>query len=167
MRRPHRDIDDLVGWMRDRVPGLVLRTTFIVGFPGETPEEFEYLLASVARLRFDRVGVFTYSHEEGTAAFAQPDDVPHREKVRRRSRLMAAARDITVVSNRGMLGREVDILVEGRPEPGSAWYAGRSYRDAPEVDGLVLVRAELLPVGEIVRVRIERALAYDVLARPV
>jgi ribosomal protein S12 methylthiotransferase len=167
MRRPHRDTDDLVGWMRDRVPGLVLRTTFIVGFPGETSEEFEYLLASVARLRFDRVGVFTYSHEEGTAAFGRPDDVPYKEKARRRSRLMALARDITVASNRGMVGQVMDVLVEGRPEPGSAWYAGRSYRDAPEVDGLVLIKAEQLPVGEIVRVKIERALAYDLLGQPV
>ena len=167
MRRPHRDTDDLVGWMRDRVPGLVLRTTFIVGFPGETEAEFAYLLESVQRLRFDRVGVFTYSHEEGTAAFGRPDDVAARDKARRRSRLMAAARDITVASNREMLGRELEVLIEGRPEPGSAWYAGRSYRDAPEVDGLVLVKAERLPVGEIVRVKIERALAYDLLARPV
>ena len=166
MRRPHRDTDDLVAWMRDRVPGLVLRTTFIVGFPGETDQEFSYLLDSVSRLRFDRVGVFTYSHEEGTAAFGRPDDVPAREKARRRARLMAAARDITVASNGDMIGRELDVLIEGRPEPGSAWYAGRSYRDAPEVDGLVLVKAEQLPVGEMVRVKIERALAYDLLARP-
>jgi ribosomal protein S12 methylthiotransferase len=167
MRRPHRDTEDLVAWMRERVPGLVLRTTFIVGFPGETEEEFAYLVDSVQRLRFDRVGVFTYSHEEGTAAFAREDDVPAREKTRRRSRLMAAARDITLASNRELIGRELDVLIEGRPEPGSGWYAGRSYRDAPEVDGLVLVKAEQLPVGAIVRVRIERALAYDLLAQPV
>ena len=80
MRRPHRDTDDLVGWMRDRVPGLVLRTTFIVGFPGETEAEFEYLLDSVRRLRFDRVGVFTYSDEDGTAAFGMPERVPERGK---------------------------------------------------------------------------------------
>ena len=166
MRRPHRDIDDLVAWMRDRVPGLVLRTTFIVGFPGETSDEFAYLLDSLQRLRFDRVGVFEYSHEEGTAAFASSDDVPAAEKRRRRGRLMAAARDVTVASNAHLLGRELDVLIEGRPEPGSAWYAGRSYRDAPEVDGLVLVKADALPVGEIVRVKIERALAYDLLARP-
>jgi ribosomal protein S12 methylthiotransferase len=167
MRRPHRDTDDLVAWMRERVPGLVLRTTFIVGFPGETEEEFAYLVDSVQRLRFDRVGAFTYSHEEGTAAFAHEDDIPSREKARRRSRLMAAARDITLASNREMIGREIAVLIEGRPEPGSGWYAGRSYRDAPEVDGLVLVKAEQLPVGAIVRVRIERALAYDLLAQPV
>jgi ribosomal protein S12 methylthiotransferase len=165
MRRPHRDTDDLVNWMRDRVPRLVLRTTFIVGFPGETEAEFESLLESVRRLRFDRVGVFTYSDEDGTAAFDMPGRVPEAEKRRRRGRLMAAARDVTVESNRRLIGSELDVLIEGRPEDGSAWYAGRSYRDAPEVDGLVLVKAEQLPVGEIVRVQIERALAYDLLAR--
>ncbi|MGI9147707.1 MAG: 30S ribosomal protein S12 methylthiotransferase RimO [Chloroflexota bacterium] len=167
MRRPHRDIDDLVGWMRERVPGLVLRTTFIVGFPGETDAEFQHLLASVHRLRFDRVGVFPYSDEDGSAAFGMPDRVPEAEKRRRRGQLMAAARDVTLASNQQLIGRELDVLIEGRPEDGSAWYAGRSYRDAPEVDGLVLVRADDLPVGEMVRVRIERALAYDLLARPV
>jgi ribosomal protein S12 methylthiotransferase len=166
MRRPHRDTDDLVAWMRDRVPGLVLRTTFIVGFPGETEAEFEYLLDSVQRLRFDRVGVFTYSDEEGTAAFGMPDRVADSEKRRRRGRLMAAARDITLASNQRMVGQELDVLIDGRPEDGSAWYAGRSYRDAPEVDGLVLVKADELPVGEMVRVKIERALAYDLLGRP-
>jgi ribosomal protein S12 methylthiotransferase len=166
MRRPHRDTDDLVGWMRDRVPGLVLRTTFIVGFPGETEAEFDYLLESVRRLRFDRVGVFTYSDEEGTAAFRAADRVADVEKRRRRGRLMAAARDITIASNQQMVGQELEVVIEGRPEDDSAWYAGRSYRDAPEVDGLVLVKAEALPMGELVRVRIERALAYDLLGRP-
>ena len=166
MRRPHRDTDDLVAWMRDRVPGLVLRTTFIVGFPGETEAEFEYLMDSVRRLRFDRVGVFTYSNEDGTAAFGMADQVAESEKRRRRSRLMAAARDVTLVSNQQMIGSQLEVLIEGRPEDGSAWYAGRSYRDAPEVDGLVLVRADALPVGQRVRVMVERALAYDLLASP-
>ena len=167
MRRPHRDTDDLVGWMRDRVPGLVLRTTFIVGFPGETVLEFEHLLESVRRLHFDRVGVFEYSDEDGTAAFGMPERVPAADKRRRRGQLMAAARDITLASNRQLVGHDLEVLIEGRPEPGSAWFAGRSYRDAPEVDGLVLVKADDLPVGEIVRVKIERALAYDLLARAV
>jgi ribosomal protein S12 methylthiotransferase len=166
MRRPHRDTDDLVGWLRDRVPGLVLRTTFIVGFPGESEAEFAYLLDSVRRLRFERVGVFEYSNEDGTAAFGMADQVAEPEKRRRRSRLMAAARDITLASNQQMVGSELEVLIEGRPEEGSAWYAGRSYRDAPEVDGLVLVKAEQLNVGEMVRVRVERALAYDLLASP-
>jgi ribosomal protein S12 methylthiotransferase len=167
MRRPHRDTDDLVAWMRARVPGLVLRTTFIVGFPGETEVEFDYLLESVRRLRFDRVGVFTYSDEDGTAAFAMPERVAAAEKKRRRGRLMSTARDVTLASNLQLIGQELDVLIEGRPEDGSEWYAGRSYRDAPEVDGLLLVKAAQLPVGELVRVRVERALAYDLLGRPI
>ncbi|HYW88613.1 MAG TPA: TRAM domain-containing protein, partial [Chloroflexota bacterium] len=163
----HRDVDELIGWMRDRVPGLVLRTTFIVGFPGETEDEFSHLLESVTRVRFDRVGAFRYSDEEGTAAFAMNDRVPGRVKERRKQQLMAAARAITLEENRKLVGQELDVLVEGRPEAASEWYAGRSYRDAPEVDGLVLIKAENLPLGEIVRVRVERALAYDLLARPV
>jgi ribosomal protein S12 methylthiotransferase len=166
MRRPHRDVDDLVGWMRDRVPGLVLRTTFIIGFPGETEAEFSHLLDSVARLKFDRVGAFTYSDEEGTASFAMPDRIPERDKLRRQQRLMTAARDVTVASNQRLVGQQLQVLIEGRPEPGSEWFAGRSPRDAPEVDGLVLVKADALPVGEIVSVTVERALAYDLLARP-
>jgi ribosomal protein S12 methylthiotransferase len=145
----------------------VLRTTFIVGFPKETEAEFEHLLASIQRLQFERVGAFTYSDEEGTAAFNMADRIPERDKVRRQQRLMAAARSVTVAANQRLVGQEMDVLFEGRPEPGSEWYAGRSYRDAPEVDGLVLVKADDLPVGEFVRVRIERALAYDLLARPV
>ncbi|GAC1321141.1 MAG: 30S ribosomal protein S12 methylthiotransferase RimO [Chloroflexota bacterium] len=167
MRRPHRETDDLVAWMRDRVPGLALRTTFIVGFPGETDEEFGYLVESVRRLRFERVGVFTYSDEEGTAAFTHADRVSTRDKRARRSRLMAAARDVTVDLNARLVGQELDVLIEGRPESGSAYFAGRSYRDAPEVDGLILVRAESLPVGELARVTIERSLAYDLIARPI
>src|SRR6185437_10575342 len=124
-----------------------------------------YLVDSVRRLRFDRVGVFTYSDEEGTAAFAMAERVPEAEKRRRRGRLMAAARDITLASNRQLVGQEIEVLIEGRPEDGSAWFAGRSYRDAPEVDGLVLVEAASLPVGELVPVKVERALAYDLLAR--
>jgi ribosomal protein S12 methylthiotransferase len=167
MRRPHRDVDELVGWMRASVPGLVLRTTFIVGFPGETEEEFEHLLAGVRRLRFSRVGVFTYSDEEGTAAYTMPDRVPAKTKEARRRKLMAAAKEITAEETQRLVGQEMDVLVEGRPEDGSTWYAGRSYRDAPEVDGLVLIKADQLPVGEMVRVRVERALTYDLLARPV
>src|SRR5207237_10262254 len=116
---------------------------------------------------FDRVGVFEYSDEDGTAAFGMPARVSGAEKRRRRGQLMAAARDITVLANRQLVGEELEVLIEGRPEAGSAWFAGRSYRDAHEVDGLVLVKADDLPVGELARVKVERALAYDLLARPV
>ena len=143
MRRPHRDIDDLVGWMRERVPGLVLRTTFIVGFPGETEAEFEYLLESVQRLRFDRVGVFTYSDEDGTAAFEHAGPGAGRRKAPppraadgRRARHHASRRTARLIgsgargADRGPARR---LARRGTP--------GEAYRDAPEVDGLVLVKA--------------------------
>ena len=145
MRRPHRDTDDLVGWMRDRVPGLVLRTTFIVGFPGETEAEFEYLLDSVqppALRPRRRVHLLARGGHRGVQCV--PMTCPRAEKARRRSRLMAAARDVTVASNQAMIGQEMEVLIEGRPEDGSDWFAGRSYRDAPEVDGLVLVKADAI-----------------------
>ncbi len=167
MRRPHRDVDELVHWMRDRVPGLVLRTTFIVGFPGETEEELDHLLASVQRLRFSRVGAFTYSDEEGTASAGMSARVPAKTKELRRRKLMATAKAVTAEENRHLVGQELDVLVEGRPEEGSEWFAGRSYRDAPEVDGLVLLKGNGLETGRIVRARVDRALAYDLLATPV
>ena len=169
MRRRHtrEEYLELVGRLREAMPDIALSTDMIVGFPGETEAEFDHLVESVRRLKFDRVGVFTYSDEDGTAAFGMPDRVPEADNRRRRGRLMAAARDITLASNRQLIGQELEVLVEGRPEDGSAWYAARSYRDAPEVDGLVLVKADDLPVGEIIRVKVERALAYDLLARPV
>jgi ribosomal protein S12 methylthiotransferase len=166
MRRPHRDVDELVGWMRDRVPDLVLRTTFITGFPGETEEELLHLAESIKRLRFSRVGVFTFSDEDGTASEAMGERIPNKVKEARRRKLMALAKQVTAEENRRLVGSELDVLIEGHPEDGSEWYAGRSHRDAPEVDGLVLVKAQDLPVGEITRVRVERALTYDLLARP-
>lgn len=166
MRRPHRDVDELVGWMRDRVPDLVLRTTFIVGFPGETDEELDHLLQSVRRLRFNRVGVFTYSDEEGTASEHMPDRVSARLKTSRRRKLMAAARQITAEENARYVGTTLDVLIEGQSEDGSGWFAGRSRRDAPEVDGLVLVQAHTLPVGRIVPVRVERSLGFDLVGVP-
>ena len=166
-RETTRDhIENLIARIREGIPGIALRTTFIVGFPGETEAEFAYLVESVRRLRFDRVGVFTYSDEDGTPALGMADRVPQGEKRHRRGLLMAAAREVTLASNRQLVGQELEVLIEGQPEAGSAWFAGRSYRDAPEVDGLVLVKAADLRVGEMARVRVERALAYDLLARP-
>jgi ribosomal protein S12 methylthiotransferase len=161
MRRPHRPVEEVVAWVRDRVPGLTLRTTFIVGFPGETDEEFAHLLDSVNRLDFDRVGVFTYSDEEGTASFELPDRVSPRLKERRRRLVMEAARRRSLERNQRYLGRTLEVLVEGSGRLGKRQVlVGRSRRDAPEVDGLVFLhgRAE---VGQIVTARIVQALEYD------
>lgn len=164
MRRP-ADVDWVrrtVAQMRERIPDLVIRTTFIVGYPGETEEEFEALLRFVEEMAFDRVGVFVYSHEEGTEAARLADDVPPEVKEDRRGRLMELQQAISLAKNRALVGRTLDVLVEGY---GDGVSVGRSYRDAPEIDGLVLVQGEL-PVGEIVPVRVTAALEYDLIGEP-
>lgn len=159
MRRP-ADTDGvrrMVASMRERMPEIAIRTTLIVGYPGETEEEFAALLQFVEEMKFDRVGVFTYSHEPGTPAAALPDDVPPEVKEERRGRLMQLQQGISLAKNRALVGRTLDVLIEGQ---GDGISVGRSYRDAPEIDGLVLVEEEL-PVGELVPIRITGALEYD------
>jgi ribosomal protein S12 methylthiotransferase len=164
MRRPHRDAEGLVAWIREQVPGIALRTTFIVGFPGETEEEFEFLCEALGRLRFDRVGVFTYSEEEGTPAHLFSDPVPPKLRATRRARVMSIARRLSLQRNRSLVGEDIDVLIEGRSNPEDGEVAiGRSYRDAPEVDGVVLVPGSH-QVGALVPARVVRALEYDLVA---
>jgi len=146
--------------IRRRVPGVALRTSFIVGFPGETDAAFARLLDFVREEQFDRVGVFTYSREENTAAYDMPGQVPERVKRARRAALMETQAEISLRKNRGLLGRELEVLVEG-PLPGRATrLRGRTSGQAPEIDGMVILKGEAQP-GEFVRARIDRALSYD------
>jgi len=164
MRRP-ADVEDTrraIEGLRRAMPEIAIRTTFLVGYPGETEAEFEALLNFVGAMQFDRVGVFAYSHEEGTPAAGVPDDIPPEVKEERRERLMALQQPISLAKNEALIGQTLDVLVEGQAEGLSI---GRSYRDAPEIDGLVLVQAEL-PVGEIAPVRITAALEYDLIGEP-
>jgi len=162
MQRPANvdRVRDTIDKLRDAMPGIAIRTTFLVGYPGETEDEFETLLDFVEGMRFDRVGVFTYSEEEGTPAAELDDDVPPDVKERRRQRLLEVQQPISLEKNQALVGETLDVLIEGQDQGLSA---GRSYRDAPEVDGLVLMQ-EYLPVGEIVSARIVAALAYDLIA---
>jgi ribosomal protein S12 methylthiotransferase len=159
MRRPAnvarvcRQIEDV----RAAMPDIALRTTFIVGFPGETEAEFGELDTFVREIAFDKVGVFTYSHEEGTAAAALPDDVPPEAKQERYKRLMALQQGISLTRNQEQVGRRLEVLLEGA---GDGLSLGRTYRDAPEIDGLVIIEEEL-PVGRIVQARIVGAMEYD------
>jgi ribosomal protein S12 methylthiotransferase len=159
MRRPanvewvHRTI----GQLREAMPDIAIRTTFIVGYPGETEAEFEGLLGFARELRFDRVGAFTYSYEVGTPSAELADQVADEVKEARHARLMELQQAISLERNQAFVGRTLPILVEGCDEGLSV---GRSYRDAPEIDGLVIVEGEL-PVGEIVPVRISGAMTYD------
>ena len=161
MRRP-ADVGQVrrtVERLRAAMPEIAIRTTFLVGYPGETEAEFQTLLDFVPGMAFDRVGVFAYSHEEGTPAGRLEDDVPPEVKEERRERLMEVQQPISLAKNQALVGQTLDVLVEGQ---GDGVSVGRSYRDAPEIDGLVLVQAEL-PVGGIVPVRITGALEYDLI----
>lgn len=150
--------------MRAAMPGLAIRTTFIVGYPGESEEEFETLLDFVKEMRFDRVGAFKFSFEPGTASEPLGDPIPAEIKEERYNRLMELQQGISLQINRSLVGKTLDVLIEGRDD-GIA--VGRSYRDAPEIDGLVLVEGDV-EIGQITPVRITGAMAYDltgVLAR--
>ncbi len=161
MNRPHGvgGVWRLIADLRQAMPDIALRTSFIVGYPGETEEEFEALLDFVEEIAFDRVGVFTYSREEGTPAADLPGQVPDQVKEERYQRLMELQQGISLAKNQQMIGRTLDVLIEGS---GESLSVGRSYRDAPEVDGLVLVKEDL-PMGEMVPVLITGAMEYDLI----
>jgi ribosomal protein S12 methylthiotransferase len=161
MRRPAKveRTRRLVADLRAAMPDVALRTSFIVGYPGETEREFERLLDFVAETRFDRVGVFIYSPETGTPAAALPGPVPEEIKAERYDRLMALQQAISLEINQGQVGRILDVLVEGE---GDGLSIGRSYRDAPEIDGMVLIPGDV-PVGTMVQARITGAMEYDLI----
>jgi ribosomal protein S12 methylthiotransferase len=149
--------------MRTAMPDLALRTTFIVGYPGETEEEFQTLIDFIEDIRFDRVGAFTFSFERGTASEALGDPVPEEVKQERLDRLMTLQQNISLENNQKFISQNLDVLIEGysQMEGSSEQIAvGRSYRDAPEIDGVVFVEGSP-PVGEIVPVTISGALTYD------
>jgi ribosomal protein S12 methylthiotransferase len=143
--------------MRTALPDLALRTTFIVGYPGETEQEFQTLLDFISEIRFDWVGAFQFSFEPGTASEPLGDPVPPEIKQERYDRLMATQQAISLERNQAFVGKTLPVLVEGQ---GDGISLGRSYRDAPEVDGMVILEGQV-PVGEMIPVRITGAAAYD------
>jgi ribosomal protein S12 methylthiotransferase len=143
--------------MRLAMPELALRTTFIVGYPGETEEEFQTLLDFVEGVRFDRVGTFQFSFESGTASESLGDPIPPEVKEERYDRLMTLQQRISLESNQKFVGKTLEVLFEGQ---GDGISLGRSYRDAPEIDGLVVVEG-YAPQGALLPVRITGAMAYD------
>jgi ribosomal protein S12 methylthiotransferase len=148
------------------MPGLVLRTTFIVGFPGETEAEFQELLDFVAATRFERLGVFSYSFEPDTPAAKLPDQLSHELKEQRRERVMAVQQPIAESFNRTLVDRTLDVLIDAPSPQGKNLWLGRTYADAPDVDGLTLVPGADLRPGDLVTCQIEDAQGYDLVARP-
>ncbi|HPS42319.1 MAG TPA: 30S ribosomal protein S12 methylthiotransferase RimO [Anaerolineaceae bacterium] len=164
MKRPanmdwvRRTIDEL----RKRMPDIGLRSTFITGFPGETDEEFNTLLDFLREIEFDKVGVFPYSFEQGTAAEPLGDPIPEQVKLDRVKELMLLQESISLKRNQSLIGKTMDVLVEGE---GDGILVGRSYRDAPEIDGLVIVEGTG-EVGKLLKVQITSALTHDLIGQP-
>jgi len=172
MGRPgHRKTyDKLLARIRQRVPGVALRTTLIVGFPGETDSEFAELEGFVADTGFDHVGVFTYSHEEGTRAFRFTDDVPASVKRRRRNALMARQKRIVATAQKARIGTEMDVLVDGPSVEHELVLQGRLQSQAPDIDPVVFLtdcEPESLNRGQLIRARIVGAKGYDLVATPI
>lgn len=163
MRRGHGGarLRELVTRLRTRVPDLVFRTAFIVGHPGETEQEFEELCEFVRFAEFDRVGVFRYSDEPSARSFSLADKVPERTAKSRAKKLMALQRKISKKKNRALVGRELDVLVEGPSEDSELVMVGRHAGQAPEIDGAVYLSGGPVLPGQFCRVRISQASDYD------
>ncbi len=160
MRRPVFDYEVLIKKLRDRIPGVAIRTAFIVGYPGETEEQFNKLYEFVKRARFDRMGVFEYSREKNTTSYSMQHQVPKKLKHKRYKELMALQQQISYEINQGYTGKTIPCIVEGITDDGVVIM--RSQHDAPEIDGLVYAKSERPVVpGDIENVLIERADEYD------
>jgi len=165
-RVDRHDTAALIARLRRDIPGLVLRTTFIVGFPGETDAEFEELCEFVAASKFERVGVFEYSFEPDTPAARLPDHLADEVKSERRARLMEIQQTVAFEWSGAQVGRTVDVLIDSpSPEEPGVWL-GRSYMDAPEIDGITYVVAKKLRPGSFVPVKIVQARGYDLVGKP-
>ncbi|MBF0453480.1 MAG: 30S ribosomal protein S12 methylthiotransferase RimO [Magnetococcales bacterium] len=167
MKRAERekDLHDLIGRIRRRIPHATLRTTFIVGFPGETEEAFQHLYQFIEQIRFDHVGVFTYSDEVGTTAYDLPDKIALDVAQQRRDQLMALQQKISAEKLAQLIGKTLPVLVEGVSEE-SAWLLqGRLADQAPDVDGVVFINEGSAPPGSLVQVEITEAHEYDLVGR--
>lgn len=162
-RTSKQELIDIVGKLRKEIPDIVLRTTLITGFPGETEEDHEELKEFVDEMEFDRLGVFTYSPEENTPAAEMADQVPEEVKEERRDELMELQQEISYDRGQDRIGQELLVMIEGKVADESA-YIGRTYGDASKVDGYIFVQTgELLMTGDFAKVRVTGALEYDLI----
>lgn len=156
-------LTEIVEKLRREIPDIVLRTTLITGFPGETEEDHQELMEFVDEMEFDRLGAFTYSPEEGTPAEKMADQVPEELKEERRDQLMELQQEISLEKGNDRIGQELMVMIEGKVSGESA-YIARTYGDAPKVDGYLFVQTgELLMTGDFAKVRVTGALEYDLI----
>lgn len=162
-RTTRQELVDVITKLRNNIPDIALRTTLITGFPGETEEDIDDLLDFVDTMEFDRLGVFTYSPEEGTPAASMADQVPENIKEERRNRIMELQQEVSLDKSADMVGRVIPVMVEGKITDDDA-YVGRSYKDAPNVDGYVFINTNAqLMSGQIVNVSITGSMEYDLI----
>ncbi|MCI8559462.1 MAG: 30S ribosomal protein S12 methylthiotransferase RimO [Lachnospiraceae bacterium] len=162
-RTTRKDLEQIIERLREAIPDICLRTTLITGFPGETQEDHEELMEFVDTCEFDRLGVFTYSREEDTPAAQMPDQIPEEVKENRQAELMELQQEIAFDKAESMVGRELEVMIEGQVAGENA-YIGRTYRDAPDVDGYIFINTEeTLISGDFARVRVTGALEYDLI----
>ena len=162
-RTSREDLEEIIGKLRREIPDIAIRTTLITGFPGETKEQHEELMDFVDQMEFDRLGVFTYSPEEGTPAAQMEDQIPEEVKEDRQAELMELQQEIAFDLAEDMIGREVLVMIEGKVADENA-YVGRTYKDAPNVDGLIFVNTdEELMSGDFARVKVTGAAEYDLI----
>lgn len=162
-RTSRQELVDIITKLRSRIPDIVLRTTLISGFPGETQEDHEALLEFVDEMEFDRLGVFPYSMEDNTPAAAMKDQIPEEVKEARRDEIMELQQEISLDKGQERIGQELLVMIEGKVSGESA-YIARTYGDAPKVDGYIFVQTgELLMTGDFARVRVTGALEYDLI----
>jgi len=162
-RTTKQELKDVINKLRENIPDIALRTTLITGFPGETQKDHEEMLDFVDEMEFDRLGVFTYSPEEDTPAAVMPDQIDEEVKEQRRDAVMELQQEVSLDKSEEMVGKVIDCLIEGKIEDDDT-YVGRSYKDAPNVDGFVFVKTDAnLMSGDIVKVRIDGAMEYDLI----
>jgi ribosomal protein S12 methylthiotransferase len=156
----------LIQKIRDKVPGIAIRTTMMVGHPGETPREFDKLLDFVQKMKFERMGVFTYSHEEDTASYQLDDSISAKEKKKRADLVMELQEEISQDFNNSLIGNSLRVLIDRKE---NNYYIGRTEFDSPEVDNEVIVDASkhYLRLGDFVNIKIKDALPFDLIGDPV
>ena len=162
-RTTRAQLTEIIEKLRREIPDIVLRTTLITGFPGETEENHQELMEFVDQMEFDRLGAFTYSPEEGTPAERMPDQVPEELKEERRDEIMELQQEISLEKGNDRIGQELMVMIEGKVSGESA-YIARTYGDAPKVDGYLFVQTgELLMTGDFAKVKVTGALEYDLI----
>ena len=164
MKRPAIDQKELIEKLRKEIPNVIIRTTFIVGYPGETEEEFEHLFNFVKEMKFDRLGVFEYSREKNTYSYSLKPQISAKIKHKRKNKILKLQKQISKENNLNFISKRIQCIIEEVHNDGTA--IGRSYADAPEVDGLVYIRTnEYLTPAQIVEVEVIGADSYDLVAK--